>query len=129
GDMERTKFKNNSFDIIIAINSVTYKKNLKSVLKEFRRILKKDGEVFIVVPHPVRKMIKYTSNYFESGKHWENYKGIKWFNYYRTLEEYINTAISCGFKIKGIYEPKPAIRDKFFYYPTFLIMKLCKDKN
>jgi SAM-dependent methyltransferase len=125
-DMEKISFKI-KFDKIIAVNSIMYKKNLKNVLKTFKKLLKKDGEILIVVPHPVRKMIKYTKNYFESGKHWENYQGIKWFGYYRTMSEYINTAISCGLKIKEIVETRPKTNDSEFCYPRFLIMRLCVD--
>jgi SAM-dependent methyltransferase len=112
-DMEDISLKI-KFDKIIAVNSIIYKKNLKNVLKTFKKLLKKDGEILIVVPHPVRKMVKYTKNYFESGKHWEIYQGIKWFGYYRTMAEYINTAISCGLKVKEIVETRPKTNDPEF---------------
>jgi ubiquinone/menaquinone biosynthesis C-methylase UbiE len=129
-DMERTGFPNEEFDIITAIFSVSYKKSLKKVLREFYRILKKNGEVFIVVSHPIRKMIKYTHNYFESGKHWENFKNIKRFGYYRTMEEYINSIISEGFVVREIREPKPKFKNpEENFYPHHLLLRIRKPTN
>jgi hypothetical protein len=70
-------------------------------------------------------MIKYTNNYFDSGKHWESFKGIKRFSYYRTMEEYINTIISEEFVLEEIREPKPKVKNsRESFYPHYLILKL-----
>ncbi|MBL7160474.1 MAG: class I SAM-dependent methyltransferase [Candidatus Aenigmarchaeota archaeon] len=130
-DFEKTVFKKNSFDIIVSIFSIMYKKNLISVLKEWRRILKADGFVIIVVPHPVRKMIAYNNmNYFVRGKRWENWKGIKRFNYYRLFEDYVDCFVGSKFKIAKLLEPKlnkNEIENEIdIKHPNFLIFKLVK---
>lgn len=121
-DIENTPFDDNGFDIVISAFSLLYKKDLRSVLREFKRVLKKDGEAYVVVPHPVRKMVKYTHDYFETGKHWQNRGEMRFFNYYRTIEEYINNLTSEGFSIKEIREPKP-IKTSDNFFPHYLIIK------
>lgn len=131
--VEKAKFKPKSFDIIVSIFVVMYKKNLDSVLREFRRILKDNGAILIVVPHPVRKMIKYNNmNYFVKGKKWEVWRGIKRFNYYRLFEDYIDSFVDSKLKIIKLIEPKPIKESKEtpeieIKYPHFLIFKLVKD--
>jgi len=132
-DFEKTKFKPKSFDIIVSILAVMYKKNLDSVLREFRRILKDDGFIFLVVPHPVRKMIKYNNmNYFVKGKKFEIWRGIRRFNYYRLFEDYIDSFVNSKLKIIKLIEPKPIKESKEtseieIKHPHFLIFKLVKD--
>lgn len=132
-DFEKTKFKNSSFDIIISILAVMYKKNLDLVLKEFRRILKKEGFIVLAVPHPTRKMVKYNKmNYFIRGKRWEVWRGIRRFNYYRLFEDYFDDFISSKLKVVKLIEPKPVKENKRtpnleVNHPHFLIFKLIKD--
>lgn len=127
-DMQKTSFPDKEFDIIISIFSVAYKKNLADLLSEFKRVLKENGKLLISTVHPIRKMMKYTKNYFETGKHWEKWEnGMKTFNYYRTVEEYINTLISQGFVLEEIREVKSLTKDpKESFYPHYLILKAVK---
>lgn len=126
-DMEKTGFKSAKFDIILSILSLMYKRKIDGALSEFRRILKKNGEVVVVVPHPVRKMFKYTGNYFERGKHWERHGKMKYFNYYRTMEDYINNVTSSGFILKEIKEIKSQVKKPTRYlYPCYLILRCVK---
>ena len=125
-DMENTGFQKGEFDIIVAAFSLLYSQNLSEVIKEFRRILKKNGELYIIVSHPIRKMIKYTKDYFDTGKHWERFGEMKFFNYYRTIEEYINTLVFQGFVIKEVREPKPTETDENTF-PHYLIIKSVND--
>jgi ubiquinone/menaquinone biosynthesis C-methylase UbiE len=132
-DFERTPFKDNSFNIIISILSIMYKKNLTSCLKELKRILKKEGYIILVVPHPIRKMVKYNDmNYFVKGKKYENWRGVKRFNYYRLFEDYFNSFFDSKFKVKKLIEPKPPKEtkktpDSEVNHPHFLIFKLVND--
>ncbi len=132
-DFEKTSFKNNQFDIIISILSVMYKKDIDSVLKEFNRILKKTGFVLIVVPHPVRKMVKYNKmNYFVRGKKFEIWKGNRRFNYYRIFEDYVNSIVNTNLKIEKLLElksPKENIKtpNSEINHPHFVVFKLVKD--
>lgn len=132
-DFEKTNFKKNSFDIIVSILSIMYKKNLDLVLREFRRILKENGFIILVAPHPVRKMIKYSNmNYFVKGKIWEIWRGIKRFNYYRLFEDYFDSIDSSKLKVVKLLEPKPIKETRKtpnseINHPHFLIFKLRRD--
>lgn len=108
GDFEKTNFENNEFDVVISVNSVTYKRNLDNVLREFRRILKKNGNLYLVVPHPIRKMIVYSKfNYFRTGRHTETYRGkVKRFGYYRTIGDYLKFIKNAKFTVDNFIEPK-----------------------
>lgn len=125
-DMEKTGFPNGHFDIVAAIFCVALKRNLRKVLKEFYRVLKKGGELFLVDVHPIRKMVVYTGDYFETGKHWEISRGWKRFEYYRKIEDLLNTSISAGFTLKEIREPKPKVKKEERFYPHYMILKLEK---
>ncbi len=121
-DMERTGFEEESFDFILSILSAQYKRDIKKVFREFWRILKFGGEIFVVVPHPIKKMIEHTKNYFERGLHWEEHGEVKYFNYYWTLEDYFN-AISQFFRICEIREIG-SLKEK--NYPHFLFIRAKK---
>ena len=124
-DIENTKFASGSFDIVYTSFTLYLNKNLKKILSEFFRLLKKEGEFFLVDVHPIRKMVVYTGDYFDTGKHWEVSEGWKRFAYYRKMEDLLNTAISVGFTLKEIREPKSkGVEDNF--YPYFLIMRFKK---
>ena len=66
-DIAKTKFKNNSFDIITCIG-VFYHKNVKpkKTLKEFKRILKKDGIIIITTPALNLLRNKYFRSYHDT---------------------------------------------------------------
>lgn len=118
-DMEKTGFEDETFDFILALFSVQYKRSIERVFKEFWRILKNKGKVFLVVPHPIKKMVEITKNYFERGFHWEDHGDIKYFNYYWTLEDYINS-LAKFFRIEEIREID-SFEEKS--YPHFLLIK------
>jgi len=134
-DIEDMRFDNNHFDIIISLFVIMYKENLTNVLLEYQRVLKDKGFIIIVVPHPIRKMIKYNDgNYFVKGKKNENWRGIKRFGYYRLIEDYVSSFTSSDLKLIELMEPKPIkespnISDFDVSYPHFLIFKLVKDHD
>ncbi len=109
-DYEETAFKEMTFDGIISIMSIMYKADLTKVLLEIKRILKPHGTMIVVVPHPVRKMIKYAHfDYFSSGLHDETWENVTRYNYYRTLEEYFCLIKESGLHIEKLLEPKPQL--------------------
>lgn len=121
-DFEKTIFKKNQFDFVISIMSVMYKSDLLSVLNEFKRVIKKNGKIIVVVPHPIRKMIKYNNmNYFIKGKKIEVWQGNKRFNYYRTFEDYINMIVDAGLIVNRVIEPKPPLESTHPHYLIFII--------
>lgn len=131
-DMEKTLFKEESFDIIVSIFSLMYKGDLVSVFREFSRILKPNGFVIFSVPHPIRKMIKYNSNnYFIKGSRYESWKGIRRFNYYRLIEDYIDSIVDSDMKIVKLIEPRPVEEKESdsseLLYPHHLIFIIKKE--
>ncbi len=109
-DYEETAFEEATFDGIISIMSIMYKADLRKVLLELKRILKPHGTLVIVVPHPVRKMIKYAHfDYFASGLHEETWENVTRYNYYRTIEEYYQLIKESGLSIESLLEPKPEL--------------------
>lgn len=94
------------------------------MFEEFRRILKKNGKLLIVVPHPIREMMKFTRNYFKKGRYLKILHGIKIFSYFWKVEDYINALLSQEFVINEIKELKPKqgnAEEKS--YPVYLILK------
>ena len=132
-DIKDTKFKKKTFDIIISINSVMYEENLRVVFKELKRILKDNGYIVLLVPHPNRKMMKYNKgDYFVKGKKWEVWAGTKRFNFYRLFEDYVDEFSAAGLKLIKLLEPRPVKENKLtsineMKYPYSVIFKLIKD--
>lgn len=113
------------FDMALMAFTIMYKKDFQETLKRIHEMLKPGASVFIVISHPIRKMIKYTKNYFTTGKHYEQHGDMEYFNYFRTMEEYVNSITSTGFIIDQIKEPKPITENsEENYFPHFLIFKL-----
>ncbi|RKZ91865.1 MAG: hypothetical protein DRR19_06045 [Candidatus Parabeggiatoa sp. nov. 1] len=135
-DYEETSFEEATFDGIISIMSIMYKADLTKVLFELKRILKPHGSMVMVVPHPVRKMIKYAHfDYFASGLHYETWENVTRYNYYRTIEEYYRLIKASGLSIESLLEPKPQLDKPYqvinniseHLYPHALIFVLQKD--
>jgi len=113
-DYEETSFEDMTFDGIISIMSIMYKADMTKVLFELKRILKPHGTMIVVVPHPVRKMIKYANfDYFASGVHDETWEDVTRYNYYRTLEEYFRLIKESGLHIEKLLEPKPQLDEPY----------------
>jgi len=136
-DYEETSFEDMTFDGIISIMSIMYKEDMTKVLLELKRILKPDGTMIVVVPHPIRKMIKYANfDYFASGLHYETWEDVKRYNYYRTLEEYFRLIKASGLNIEKLLEPKLQLDEPYqvinnvseHLYPHSLIFVLQPSK-
>ena len=113
-DYENTSFADGRFDAIVSIMSIGYKPDLTKVLLELKRIVRAGGVMVIVVPHPVRKMIKYANfDYFLSGLRTEICEGVERFNYYHTIEAYYNLIKASGLVIESILEPKPRLCEPY----------------
>lgn len=105
--LEDAGFENNFFDVVTMTDVFEHIAEPKKILEEVRRLLKKDGILFIKVPNGnynllklwMAKMIKKVGDYdiFDSYEHLIHYtqKTLK-----RMLEE-------CGFKIKRIFIGRP----------------------
>lgn len=68
GDMNSTPFKNKFFDIIIGRFSIHYAQNRGDTYLEISRILKKNGILILIVPHPIWSFMQLGGkNYLEKG--------------------------------------------------------------
>lgn len=108
-DVEGVAFDKNSFDIVLNAFEVMYHKDLKKALKGFHRILKAEGTLLLLIPHPVRNMGMHRPlDYFKTGLFKEKWGiGMVSKKFYLTFQSYINSLIDCGFTVKKIWEPPP----------------------
>lgn len=131
-DFTQLNFEDASFDAIVGLFSVCYTQDLAATLSEFKRVLKSDGCIMLLEPHPVRKMVKYNnSNYFVKGRQKEVWRGIERFGYYRLFEDYVDACVNSGLKIVELKEPKPIKEnsetpDAEVNHPHFLMLRLAK---
>ena len=125
-DIQNLSFSDAEFDTVISILTVMYIEDLTTVLTGFKRIAKANGKIIIAVPHPLIKMMKYNAknNYFLHGKQWEEWNGIRRFNYYRIFEDYSAAFNEAGLTIRNILEPEPISSSESVKYPSFIIFEL-----
>ncbi|HEC91974.1 MAG TPA: class I SAM-dependent methyltransferase [Candidatus Atribacteria bacterium] len=103
---ESLPFKENTFDIIVSYQVLEHTKDPFSVLKESKRVLKKEGIIYFVVP-----------NYFSF---WEGHYGLLWFPF---LNKFL---AKCYVRVLGRNDK--FIDDLHFINP-FKIKKWCKELN
>lgn len=123
--IRKIPFKNGYFDIIFALEVLHYIKEIGEVLNEFNRVLKKNKKLVISVKHPVRNL-SYMSkiginSYFNRGwygEKWPGTGGTELYNFYRPLDEWINSLTKAGFNIKMMIESKPSEKIKI-KHPDF----------
>lgn len=133
-------FNDESFDVILSSLALHYIEDWTSVLSEFNRILKKNGELIFSVHHPFMDYTVFNKeNYFERSlieDMWESDKGkIKVEFYRRPLNEITESLYKAGFLIERLMEPLPTEefkkRDAEGYIkltkkPQFLFIKALK---
>tara|TARA_B100000700_G_C15047948_1_gene858856 strand:+ start:2599 stop:3276 length:678 start_codon:yes stop_codon:yes gene_type:complete len=85
GTNSKLPFKNNFFDILISINTIHYEKTNKDILKslkEYNRVLKKNGKVIIFTVGPDHDIFKkaklYGKNLYQI-QNWDFRNGEKYF--------------------------------------------------
>ncbi|MCT4509566.1 MAG: class I SAM-dependent methyltransferase [Tepidibacter sp.] len=101
-----------SIDIILSSLTLHYIKNWNVVMREFNRILKKDGQLVISIHHPFMDFTVFNKeNYFLTellDDEWNTNNGkVKVQFYRRPLSEIINSIIDAGFMIEKLLEPMP----------------------
>lgn len=65
-DMHNIKYPDESFDVVICINTLSYASDVKKCVREAMRILRKDG--LYVVTHTFTKPSVYAGNYVPGGE-------------------------------------------------------------
>lgn len=99
-------FSQNSFDAAICLWAIQYASDLDKPIKQLKKVIKKRGKLFLAVPHPLYKFVMYNQNYYVKGRQWEIGLGIKRFNYYYKISDYVNTLYDNNFQIEKIIEPQ-----------------------
>lgn len=105
GDIMHLPFQDRVFDAAISLWALQYR-DVEESIREMTRVLKDDGRLFIVVPHPIYKLLKYSGDYFSKGPHEEEGLGITRVNYYYSFSDYINALIDNDFTIEQVIETK-----------------------
>ncbi len=106
-NIEKTEFKNNSFDVVISRFSLHYLKTFNKVYKEIARILKNGGILIFVAEHPVRdfelKQFKsYESKEIVKYKIYDQKMTLRFWTH--TFEEYFSKAFFKHFNILNFKE-------------------------
>lgn len=106
------KIENESQDIVLCALALHYLEDWTPAIKEFNRLLKKDGILVISIEHPFNDF-----NFFKSKKYFETeqvkctWRGfgepIEVNSYRRSLGECLNPLTENGFYIDKLIEPKP----------------------
>ena len=149
-------FDNNSFNLALAemviVNIPSQEKYLK-IVKEVKRILKPGGQMVISKGHPANflRHLEDQSKYFKLTYSREvsyfdslapqnveieiDGQPVRFTNYHRTLEDFLNPWFENGFLVSDISEPKPTLASVKKYpeqlrdglrVPFYIIIKLKK---
>jgi SAM-dependent methyltransferase len=145
-NLDEVEFESNQYNVITSRLVFHYLPNIQPLFEKVYTSLVPGGHFVFSVQHPV--ITSYMSHhsgkekrghwlvdhYFRSGERVESWMEHSVVKYHRTIEEYLSTALYCGFTIKGMKEGKPD--QKFFSkeeeyqrrqrIPLFLILSLQK---
>lgn len=138
----------NSFDLIVSSLAFHYVSDFKATIEQLKIWLKTSGCFLFSIEHPIctaypEALIKTDElgrafhpiyNYRDEGLFNQTWfvEGVK--KYHRTVANYINTLINCGFQIDAVLEPMPsdemiAQKSQFAMHkirPPLLIIKASK---
>lgn len=96
GKAENIPFENIFFDLIITIDTVEHMQNIKKSFKEFYRVLKPDGYLFIFAPNffninnydsSIKEKFKYCFNFLKGKKSYIERPGVISFLLIRLLKK------------------------------------------
>ncbi len=146
GDAQKTPFNSSRFDVISSELVLHYFKDLRPLLKEMNRILKKKGIFVFSIHHPIYETIRrkkegnksryllrpyYNKNLYR----WHMLDGMELISYHHTFEEIFYSLKESGFIIEELIEPhklkmgrkyKNNEIDRATKYPSFLIIQTRK---
>jgi ubiquinone/menaquinone biosynthesis C-methylase UbiE len=117
-DMKKLPFKNNTFDLVFYGLSLHYIQDVKQVMKEAYRVLKKKGRLLISTHNPCAtgqkrikvqgKKIFIVDDYFGTKmEQWDMVPGMLIKHYVFTLERLFNPIMDAGFALTHITETRP----------------------
>lgn len=129
-----------SMDIVLSSLALHYLMDWNPVMREFNRILKKEGEFVFSVHHPFMDFTVFKrENYFMTellDDEWDTHIGkVKVQFYRRPLSKIIAAVIEAGFVMERLLEPmpieqfkieQPEVYDRLTKNPQFLFLKARK---
>ena len=149
-DLEKLKFPNNTFDVILCNMVLMDVERMSYVIMELSRVLKRDGTLVISTIHPCFENPPYTysivdshgeltgrvvRNYFETGlvidEKQNVVKGQFYQHYHYMLQDYLNTFSRANLFLEKTSEPNDfeilGVGNSMNpHTPTFIILKLRK---
>lgn len=132
--------QDNSFDFVMSSLTLDFIEDWDNVMREFYRILKKDGVLLFSVEHPYDNFsANHLDTYFQTLNMEHPYEDFGenvsvWF-YKRPLEAMITPVLNSGFQMLALKEPRPTpefkkeLPDLYEFYmmrPEYLIVKAKK---
>jgi ubiquinone/menaquinone biosynthesis C-methylase UbiE len=138
-------FKDASFDLAIAYNSLMDFDDMPTALQEIARVLEVDGHLCICMPHPFLEAGSFENASTDAAyRLTKSYLGSRTFDsieerdglsmhftgWSRSLEEYVAALATAGYVIEDLREPVPESRngryERWHRYPMFLNLRACK---
>ena len=107
GDIEKLSFGDSAFDVVVARFSMHYLENFDRAYREIARVLKPNGELVIVVPHPLRDFVQKQERVYGKrelitvGMH-ENKVSLTYPTH--TLSDYLSTVFLDHFNLRALWE-------------------------
>lgn len=132
--------KDGSVDIVLSSLTLHYLKDWTIVMREFYRILRKDGVMVVSVHHPFMDFTHFQrENYFLTElleDEWQTHQGkVKVQFYRRPLSKIMDDVLDAGFVIEKLSEPmptekfrkaQPEVYNKLTKRPQFLFLRARK---
>jgi SAM-dependent methyltransferase len=122
GAIEDIRFPTDSFDVVISSLALHYVESFDVVCEKVANCLVPGGAFVLSVEHPIFTSVA-AQDWYSSPEgerlHWplDNYqqqgaRHTQWLaddvvKYHRTLSNYMNTLLDCGFCISRVLEPQP----------------------
>ena len=122
GDMGAVEFPPESFDVVLSSLAIHYLPSFTDFLNRVRQCLVPGGDFVFSVEHPIftaagpqdwyygpdGEILHFpVDNYYYEGERDAVFLGEHVVKYHRTLTTYLNTLLSCGFRLKRVVEPQP----------------------
>jgi ubiquinone/menaquinone biosynthesis C-methylase UbiE len=117
GSGYRLPYPPESFDIVLAAYSMEYFEDLNKVLREIKRVLKKNGRFVFSIPTPIQETTDHIEGrphtwrkfegYFDTGFRNSKWNTVKMHYMHRTYENWIKTIVRNGFIIEDYVDAKP----------------------
>ena len=120
--MEDLAFPEGSFDVVLSSLALHYVRDFGPLVENIFRWLTPGGAFVFSAEHPVftaygsqdwyygpgGEILHFpVDNYYYEGERDAVFLGEKVVKYDRTLTTYLNTLLSCGFRLKRVVEPQP----------------------